>query len=105
MTQTVVGIFEDSRSAQNAFEKLTSNGFTMQEVDITDQSDIDTQNSDLTKGDNSNDDFGDRVSRFFKNLFDNEEDVEKFSSAARTGTVVSVYADSLEKAERAADIL
>lgn len=105
MTQTVVGIFEDSRSAQNAFERLTSNGFTMQEVDVTDQSDIDRQNRDLTKGDHSNDDFGDRVSRFFKNLFDDEQDVEKFSSAARTGTVVSVYADSLEKAERAADIL
>lgn len=105
MTQTVVGIFEDSRSAQNAFERLTSDGFTMQEVDITDQSNVDRQSNDLSKRDHSNDDFGDRVSRFFKNLFDDEEDAEKFTSAARTGTVVSVYADSMEKAQRAADIL
>ena len=105
MTQTVVGIFEDSRSAQNAFERLTSDGFTMQEVDITDQANINTQSNDLNKRDHSNDDFGDRVSRFFKNLFDDEEDAERFTSAARTGTVVSVYADTKEKAERAADIL
>lgn len=105
MTQTVVGIFEDSRSAQNAFERLTSDGFTMQEVDITDQSNIEGPNNDLNKRDHSNDDFGDRVSRFFKNLFDDEEDAERFTSAARTGSVVSVYADSTEKAQRAANIL
>lgn len=105
MTQTVVGIFDDSRSAQNAFERLTSDGFTMQEVDITDQSNIEGPNNDLNKRDHSNDDFGDRVSRFFKNLFDDEEDAERFTSAARTGSVVSVYADSTEKAQRAADIL
>lgn len=102
MTQTVIGIFDNSQSAENAYERLTSDGFSTQEVDITDQSNIDGQNTSPSRHD---DQFGDRVSRFFRNLFDDEQDAEKFSSAARSGTVISVYADSLEKAQRAANIL
>ncbi len=59
-------------------------------------------------GDNRNDDsFGDKVSRFFKNLFgDNDDDADRYSTVAnKTGCVVTVHAQSEEEAERAADIL
>ncbi len=59
-------------------------------------------------GDNRNDDsFGDKVSRFFKNLFgDNDDDADRYSTVAnKTGCVVTVHAQSDEEAERAADIL
>lgn len=56
--------------------------------------------------DRSDDSFGEKVSGFFKNLFgDNDEYTEKYATVGRKGTIVSVYAQSRDEAERAADIL
>ena len=105
MAQTVVGIFNDSNAAQNAAQRLTAYGFSQSDIDITNQSDVNQRGQNADSSERSADDFGDRVSRFFKNLFDDDSDVERYSTLARTETVVSVYADSREEAERAADIL
>ena len=105
MTKTVVGIFEDATAAENAFQRLSASGFRAEEIDITTQPAGYTTGADHKTTDHSDDDFGDRVSRFFKNLFDDEDESDRFSQAARTGSVLSVYADSMEKAQRAADIL
>lgn len=105
MTKTVVGIFDDPTAAQTAFQKLTSDGFNRSEVDVTDNANVGSMNSEIERRDRSDDDFGDKVGRFFRNLFESEEDAERYSTAARTGSVVSVYADTWERAERAADVL
>jgi uncharacterized protein (TIGR02271 family) len=115
MAQTVVGIFDDSNQAQRAVERLTAYGFTEADIDVTSQANVVENDNDMATGssgrmsgsssDKRDSGFGDRVSRFFSNLFDDESDAQRYSTVARKGTVVSVYADSRDEAERAADIL
>lgn len=135
MAQTVIGIFDSREAAENAVGRLVERGFTSDDIDIashayTGTSNTDTLNtessiSDSTTGtstgsyntpdsssynsddrkDHSDDNFGEKISRFFKNLFDDDEDTEKYATVGRRGTIVSVYAQSVEEAERAADIL
>ena len=62
---------------------------------------------DYDKRDND-ESFGDKVSRFFRNLFgsDDDEQARRYSHVAnKTGCLVTVYAQSSDEAERAADIL
>lgn len=105
MTKTVVGIFNDSTAAQDAYERLSDYGFNHDEIDISTNSGLTQQNAGVENQNRDDDDFGDKVSRFFRNLFDNDNDADRYSSAAKTGTIVTVYADTMERAERAADIL
>ena len=113
MAQTVVGIFDDSNQAQRAVERLTAYGFTEADIDITSQASVveNENDNDMATGssasssENRDSGFGDRVSRFFSNLFDDESDAQRYSTVARNGTIVSVYAESRDEAERAADIL
>jgi uncharacterized protein (TIGR02271 family) len=105
MTKTVIGIFDDAKAAQNAYERLTAYGFTNQEIDLTDNTSLDRMDSSTDGADRSNDDFGDKVGRFFRNLFDDDNESERYSSAARSRTMVSVYADTMDRAERAAEVL
>lgn len=61
---------------------------------------------DERRGRNDQDEgFGDSIGRFFRNLFDNGEEAEKWTSAGRTNAIVSVYVSSNEEAVKAADIL
>ena len=103
MAQTVIGIFKNSTEAQNAKQHLLNNGFRDNQIDIARQSS--TTMTDRDEHDRRDDDFGDKVSRFFSNLFGNEEESTKYSRAAATGTVVTVHATDSEEAEVAADIL
>ncbi len=48
---------------------------------------------------------GDSIGRFFRNLFDNKEDAERFAEIGRKTCIVSVHAESALEAERARDIL
>ena len=48
---------------------------------------------------------GDSIGRFFRGLFDNRIEAEKFADAGRTNCIVSVHAGSVEEAEKAALIL
>ena len=105
MMKTVVGIFDDPMAARSAFERLTSDGFNQSEVDVTNNVNVGSAETGAVRDETHDTDFGDKVSRFFHNLFDSDEDAERYSTAARTGSVVSVYADSWERAERAADVL
>lgn len=54
-----------------------------------------------------NEGVGNSISRFFKSLFGNDDDdVNTYSNVAqRSGSIVTVHAESKEEAERAADIL
>lgn len=104
MANTVVGIFEKAIDAQQAQSYLLSNGFSASDVDITTSS----YNSDTTvRAINKDDeDFGDRIGNFFKDLFDGDEDeTRRYSEAGRRGTIVTVHTTSTAEAEKAADIL
>lgn len=48
---------------------------------------------------------GDSIGRFFRNLFDNKDEAERYASVGRKNSIVSVYAESPDEAERARDIL
>ncbi|GGC13994.1 MULTISPECIES: YsnF/AvaK domain-containing protein [Dyadobacter] len=104
MANTVVGIFEKAIDAQQARSYLLANGFSSSEVDITTSSyDSDTIVPAVKK---DNEDFGDRIGNFFKDLFDGDEDeTRRYSEAARRGTIVTVHTASAEGAETAANIL
>ena len=102
MAQTVIGIFKNSTEAQNAREHLLKNGFSHNNVDVASRSE--STYSDENRSDKDQD-FGDRISNFFSNLFSDEDEVSRYSKAAAHGTVVTVHAQTKEEAEAAADIL
>jgi len=120
MTQTVVALFDNSSEAREAVEKLTDRGFSRENIDIsmnttgttssvnttgttssvntTGTTNIESQNY---KGNNES-----GIGRFFRSLFGEDDEANKYSSVAeRSGSVVTVHAMSAEEAQRAADIL
>jgi stress response protein YsnF len=120
MAQTVIGFFDNASEAQQAVEQLVSNGFSRASIDIAASSgstgsmtspgtSTGTSNYGTSTGTSSynddNDGFGDKVSRFFSNLFDSDDDRNRYSSVASRSTTVTVHATSADEAERAADLL
>ena len=109
MTQTVVGLFDNASEAQQAVQELLSSGFINANIDISSVAPATTSGStDLGSGTNSGtNDSESGISRFFKNLFgDDDNDADKYSKvASRSNSIVTVYAQSADEAERAADIL
>jgi stress response protein YsnF len=134
MQHTVIGIFRSADEANNAVERLRSDGFTDEDIDVafnevdtpysvndenrydptstdtyrTSETSSDTLNEDRLRErrrDNDDEGFGDSIGRFFRNLFDNKEEAEKYSSLSRKNHMVTVYAHSSDEAGRAADIM
>lgn len=104
MANTVIGIFESESKAQEAQNYLLANGFAAGDVDISTSSySPDTTASSVNKDD---DDFGDRIGNFFKDLFDGDGDeTRRYSEAGKRGTIVTVHAIDADEAETAAAIL
>lgn len=103
MAQTVIGIFDNRSNAEQAVERLVTEGYGQEEIDIAMQSNersYGTDNSDSSGGG-----FGDKVSRFFSNLFDNEDESNRYTTIARTCTVVSVQTETSAMATHAAEIM
>jgi uncharacterized protein (TIGR02271 family) len=107
MRQTVIGLFNKSSDAQQAVQRLLSNGFTNDNVDVS----LSTV-SNSSSNTNFNLDDDDRVelesgiSRFFKNLFgDDDDDASRYSRASRGKSIVTVHAMSEDEADKASDIL
>jgi len=101
MAQTVVGFFDDAAEAQRAVEQLASNGFDRSRIDISSGGNSSTS----TSGDYDRDrESG--ISRFFKNLFgDNDDEANRYSRVGlRSNSIVTVHAQSSDEAERAADL-
>ncbi len=88
------GVSDESRYNQEDRSSL-------QNRDVLNEDRIDGRKE---RGD-QDDGFGDSIGRFFRNLFDNREEAEKYASAGRSNTIVSVHAASNEEAVRAADVL
>jgi len=112
MAQTVIGFFDNASEAQQAVEQLVSNGFSRASIDIA-ASGGSSASSGTTSGTSSygtsasshDEGFGDKVSRFFGNLFDSDDDRDRYSTVASRSTTVTVHATSVAEAERAADLL
>jgi len=101
MSHTVIGIFNSADEAQDAVQQLLDNGYNDNEVDYsgsaTNYSGTGTYNDD-----NENES---GISRFFKNLFGDNDEGKRYSNAARNRYVVTVHASSAEEARRASDLL
>ncbi|QRR03262.1 YsnF/AvaK domain-containing protein [Dyadobacter sandarakinus] len=101
MSNTVVGIFEYEREAQQARDFLLASGFSDSHVDIKTAS----YKSDATTTDEDHD-VVDRIGNFFRDLFDSdEEEANRYTTAGRRGTIVTVHAATAYEAENAAQIL
>ena len=99
MSHTVVGIFDNAVNSEKAVDRLLSNGFSRDRVDIADH----TTRDGYTDADRDRHDEG--IGGFFSSLFGDSDDTKYHTDAARSGIVVTVHAQSREEAERAADIL
>ncbi len=110
MAQTVIGFFDSPTEAQAAVEQLISNGFLRTNIDVAASggSNLTSSSSGTTTDSsysNDNDGFGDKVGRFFSNLFDSDDDRNRYSHVASRSTTVTVHTQSAAESERAADLL
>lgn len=106
MAQTVIGIFDNRSNAEQAVERLVAQGYVRNDIDISMHSSeraYSGGNNDSSS--DSGDGLGDKISRFFSNLFDDEDESTRYTTIARSGTVVSVHTDSATMSARAAEIL
>ena len=102
MAQTVIGMFDNAAEAQQAVQKLTSKGFSRDNIDVTSGGAGVTGSSASTPS--TEEESG--VSKFFKNLFSDDDDTDKYTHVAnRSQSIVTVHAQSSDEAEDAADIL
>lgn len=101
MAHTVIGIFDYTNAAQSAVDYLERNGFSRENIDITQRA-----NTTETRSDDDDNDFGEGISNFFSRLFgQSNDDARKYTEASRRGSMVTVYARTSEEAERAARIM
>jgi len=94
MTKTVVAIYNTIDEAKNAAGELIRNGFNQDDVDVSSGSAYVDDTREHESG----------VSRFFKNLFGNNES-ERYTRAAERGSVVTVHTHSADDAEKASRLL
>jgi len=102
MAQTVIGIFDNASEAQQALQQLVSSGFSEDRIDI---STANNGTGNTTTGSTTDNYDDDSFSGFFRSLFDSNDDVDRYTTVGRRGTVITVHAQSMQEAERAADIL
>ncbi|CAN5365743.1 hypothetical protein BH23BAC1_BH23BAC1_20340 [soil metagenome] len=101
MAHTVIGIFENTQNAHQAAEKLKSNGFSDNNIDISNHSD----DQNLSREDDKNVQ-GDSISRFFNSLFGDNDESRYYSEVSRNSqSIVTVHATSNEEAQQAVKIL
>lgn len=120
MTHTVVGLFNNRSEAQTAMQELIQAGFIQDDIDLSNRSlaDTDTGYSDTTTGysgtatgttgtTGSNEGIGDKISNFFGSLFgDDPTTASTYTNAAYDAdAILTVQADSEERARQAAEIL
>lgn len=107
MAQTVVGFFDNPTEAQRAVERLQSIGISRDRVDVSTNNTGAAGASDSRTTDRNDRDSESGITRFFKNLFGNDDDeADRYSHVAhRSGAIVTVHARSKEEAEQAADLL
>lgn len=110
MAQTVIGIFESAREAQDAVEALVNQGFTRSNIDLstTSASEGSTSTTMDRAYDRDDDDSG-GIGGFFRSLFGDDDDdrerTRRYTEVGSRSSIVTVHATSDDEAERAADLL
>ncbi len=110
MSQTVVGIFEHANQAQEAKAYLIANGFNSQNIDINTVAGSNYGSNAVNQQEDSatrqqEEGIGDKITRFFSNLFSDEDDVSAHVEAARRGTTVTVFTTTEHQTLQAVQIL
>jgi uncharacterized protein (TIGR02271 family) len=105
MAQTVIGMFESSSKAQEAVQELVQSGISRDRIDVSANNSGSSYSSDNMNSDDDRHESG--ISKFFKNLFGNDDDdADKYTRVASNAQcIVTVHAQSSDEAENAADIL
>ncbi|WP_229214372.1 YsnF/AvaK domain-containing protein [Dyadobacter flavalbus] len=101
MSQTVIGIFENSAEAYQAKQTLLNRGFSPDDIDINNN--VDTEDSRSTDGQVT--DTTDRIGNFFSRLFDTNDESDRYTKAGRTGTIMTVHTNNMQQALDASNIL
>jgi stress response protein YsnF len=102
MSQTVVALFNNSTEAQEAVDTLVNQGFQRTEIDISRSN----TNAEGYTDDSNKDTNESGISRFFNSLFGDNNEADRYTKVAqKNSNVVTVHAQSLADAQRAADIL
>jgi uncharacterized protein (TIGR02271 family) len=102
MSQTVIGIFNTASDAEKAVERLLSANFTLDHVDVANNTSSTTSSTTEDEKDVSTS----KVGRFFQSLFGSSDEATAYSEVARRGkSLVTVHAQSQDDAMRAAEIL
>lgn len=104
-----------SSSTASDFDRTTNPNYNTQGsnsgMGSSERSESWTQQQDSTgahSGDyqgNKEEGFFDKVGNFFSNLFGNDEDASRYADASRNRAIVTVHTNSMEEAERAADVM
>jgi uncharacterized protein (TIGR02271 family) len=102
MSQTVIGIFENTNEAQEAKAYLEANGFSSENVDISNGG---STNYNDTTGTDQEEGFGDKISNFFSNMFEDEDEAKTHTEAALKGTTVTVHTRTEDETLQAVRIL
>ena len=94
---TVVAVFEDSGKTQSAIDQLLKQGYLKNDVTVS------TRQTDISIDRHNNNENG--IASFFKSLFNDDNEVGRYTRATEKGYVISVDVYSAEQAEEAATIL
>jgi uncharacterized protein (TIGR02271 family) len=111
MAQTVIGLFDDATSAQNAVQALLSNGFNRDHIDVSNieanDSRSTTDNYYTGSSTSGGSGTGDSISNFFSSLFGGDDTSSRsYTEVARnSNAIVTVHAPSEDLAHNAAQIL
>jgi|GEM_PF-3044189 len=107
MAQTVIGIFDHVAEADNALERLTNSGFDRGLIDLSINKTGAERERNVSEEELPDEDaFGERVNLFFRSLFRDKQELDKFSSAARLAeAVISVQTDNDNEATHVAQIM
>lgn len=102
MTHTVIGLFDSKEEARDAMQALVNANFIKEDVDVSNRKFADVPATTDESGELTDD-----VSNFFSNLFSDDENTRRtYTYAAREAeAILTVQADSKDRAEEAADIL
>jgi hypothetical protein len=102
MSRTVIGIFDDKASADEALTALSHNGFNDEQVDCSSarvpSMSAESRNESRENADNA-------VIHFFRSLFGNDEHADKYTRAAKGRSIITVHAADDESANEAAEIM
>ena len=101
MAQTVIGIFEQAMQAEDAKAYLIANGFDSDHIEIHGIAGSNYGNLPIAEDES----IGERISHFFSNLFENEEDARAHAEAAGRATTLTVYTTDEDQTRQAVQVL